>query len=129
ALAQLQEARQAEGRRLADMMRERAVEIRAITVQVETHMPQILADYRDRLGRKLHDAVSNAFPGGFQHISGTELSERLAHEATLFTLRIDVAEELSRLQSHLTELERILSGKSGDGGGKGKNSGSPGKRL
>ena len=69
--------------------------------------------------------METAFPGGFNHISGTELSERLAQEANLFALRIDVAEELSRLRSHLEELRHLL----GDGGGKpasGKNAGSAG---
>jgi uncharacterized protein (TIGR00255 family) len=73
--------------------------------------------------------VESAFPGGFTHISGAELSERLSQEANLFALRIDVAEELSRLRSHLEELRHLL----GDGGGKPasgkKNAGSAGKRL
>ena len=68
--------------------------------------------------------METAFPGGFNHISGAELSERLAQEANLFALRIDVAEELSRLRSHLEELRHLL----GDGGGKSgkKNAGSAG---
>lgn len=130
ALAQLQEARLAEGARLAGMMRERAAAIHDIVEHVDSLLPQIQADYRERLARKLHDAVTAAFPGGFQHISGTELSERLTHEATLFTLRIDVAEELSRLKSHLTELDRILAGDAAAGKGKAaKSGGSAGKRL
>ncbi|MNV85696.1 hypothetical protein D3C71_1796680 [compost metagenome] len=73
--------------------------------------------------------MESAFPGGFTHISGTELSERLSQEANLFALRIDVAEELSRLRSHLEELRHLLT----DGGGKAasgkKHAGSAGKRL
>lgn len=130
ALAQLQEARTAEGARLAATMREHAAAIHDIVSHVAQLMPQIQADYRERLARKLHDTVETAFPGGFQHISGAELSERLTHEATLFTLRIDVAEELARLQSHLAELDRILAGDAASLKGKaGKNGGSVGKRL
>lgn len=124
-LAQLQQARAAEGARLAEVMREKARAIGEVLEQVQAHLPRILADYRERLGRKLRDAVETAFPGGFQQIGGAELSERLTQEATLFTLRIDVDEELARLKSHLAELERILAGKAGRGGA----SGSPGKRL
>ena len=127
ALAQLQDARVAEGARLAGIMRERADAIGEIVTQIQGQLPQILADYRERLGRKLRDAVESAFPGGLQSITGAELSERLTHEATLFTLRIDVDEELSRLGSHRAELDRILSGSATPG--KGKASGSPGKRL
>ncbi len=127
ALAQLQDARMAEGARLAGIMRERAIAIGEVVAQIQAQLPQILTEYRERLGRKLRDAVEAAFPGGLASISGAELSERLTHEATLFTLRIDVDEELSRLGSHLTELERILDG--GGSAARGKASGSPGKRL
>jgi uncharacterized protein (TIGR00255 family) len=96
---------------------------------VQAHLPQLLADHRDRQAAKLRESVESAFPGGFTHISGAELSERLSQEANLFALRIDVAEELSRLRSHLEELRHLLS----DGGGKAaagkKSAGSAGKRL
>jgi len=123
ALAQLQQARQREGERLAAMMRDCAQKVGAIVDQVETHLPALLAEHRERLAAKLREAVESAFPGGFAHISGPELSERLAQEATLFALRIDVAEELSRLRSHLEELRHILEGSGG------KRGGSAGKRL
>jgi uncharacterized protein (TIGR00255 family) len=116
ALGQLQRAREREGQRLGAMIAERAAGVLEVVTQVEKHLPQLVSDYRERLARKLREAVDTAFPGGFQHIKGDELSERLAHEATLFGLRIDVAEELSRLRSHLTELDRLLAGKGADRG-------------
>ena len=115
ALTQLQEGREREGQRLAAMMRECADGVGRIVETVESHLPQLLAEHREKLAAKLRESVETAFPGGFNHISGTELSERLAQEANLFALRIDVAEELSRLRSHLEELRHLL----GDGGGKG----------
>lgn len=108
ALDQLQAARLSEGRRLAEIMAEHTRAMREITARVEAQMPSIVAEYQARLARKLRETVEAAFPGGFQHIGGVELSERLSHEASLFSLRIDVAEELSRLKSHLVEVERIL---------------------
>ena len=65
-----------------------------------------------KLAAKLRESVESAFPGGFAHITGAELSERLSQEANLFALRIDVAEELSRLHSHLAELRQLI-GKGG----------------
>lgn len=114
ALTQLQEGREREGQRLAAMMRECADGVGRIVETVESHLPQLLAEHREKLAAKLRESVETAFPGGFNHISGAELSERLAQEANLFALRIDVAEELSRLRSHLEELRHLL----GDGGGK-----------
>jgi uncharacterized protein (TIGR00255 family) len=112
ALAQLLEGRQREGSRLALAMLETSKQVSAIVSDVETLMPVLLATQRDKLAQKLKDTLHNAFPNGFTHISGAELSERIASESSLFALRIDVAEELARLKSHLTELEYLLSGQS-----------------
>src|SRR5690606_30359387 len=135
ALAQLQEGREREGQRLAAIMLECADGIARIVESVDTHLPQLLADHREKLTNKLRESMETAFPGGFTHISGAELSERVAHEANLFALRIDVAEELARLRSHLEELRHLLSGSDGAGTKKGKADGkrnaggSAGKRL
>lgn len=129
ALEQFQAARRSEGARLVQGMQEQAAAIAAIADQVEELLPVVLNDYRERQARKLREAVEQAFPGGWQHISGAELSERLAHEASLFSLRIDVAEELARLRSHVTELRQILQGNPAQPA-RGKNgTGSVGKRL
>jgi uncharacterized protein (TIGR00255 family) len=131
ALEQMQQARAREGARLAAMMRECADGVAGIVDSVETHLPQLLADHREKLAAKLRESIEAAFPGGFAHISGPELSERLAQEATLFALRIDVAEELSRLRSHLEELRHLLGDDQAKtpAGKPGKKSGSAGKRL
>ncbi|CAM4090351.1 YicC/YloC family endoribonuclease [Bordetella tumulicola] len=133
ALTQLKEGREREGQRLAAIMMECADGVARIVESVETHLPQLLTDHREKLANKLRESVETAFPGGFNHISGTELSERLAHEANLFALRIDVAEELARLRSHLEELRHLLGGAENNGGKadskRGSAKGSAGKRL
>ncbi len=131
ALEQLIDGRLREGARLAQTMLDTASDVRAIVDLVETHMPDLLQAQRDKLATKLRETVQNAFPSGFTHITGTELSERIASESSLFALRIDVAEELARLKSHLTELEFLLNKESAQGKQKSsaKNTGSTGKRL
>ena len=132
ALAQLTEGRLREGERLAAAMLTTSGQMQEIVLEVESHMPALLAIQCDKLAQKLRETVSSAFPGGFTHISGAELSERIASESSLFALRIDVAEELARLRSHIVELEFLLSGKKREGSGRGpggKDPGSVGKRL
>ncbi len=131
ALEQLVDGRLREGARLAQTMLDTANDVRAIVDLVETHMPNLLQTQRDKLATKLKETIQNAFPSGFTHISGTELSERIASESSLFALRIDVAEELARLKSHLTELEFLLNKDSALAKQKSsaKNTGSTGKRL
>jgi len=128
ALKELLEARTREGRRLADTMLDTAKAIDEIVERVETHMPQILQEQQQKIAERLHEALHTISPDGFDLISGDELSARIAQEASLFSLRVDVAEELTRLRSHVKELEHILSATS-EASPKGTRKGSAGKRL
>lgn len=144
ALAQLQASRGREGARLAEMMRECAHGIELIINDVEQRVPQLLEEHQNKLAGKLRETLEAANPAGFAQISGEELSARIAQETSLFSLRIDIAEELSRLRSHLGELKHLLgdsdANKSADQGatqssaapgsqaGR-KSTGSVGKRL
>jgi uncharacterized protein (TIGR00255 family) len=108
ALIELTAGRLREGQRLAKAMLDTAQQINQIASDVEQKMPILLSLQKERLAQKLRETIQNAFPSGFTHITGPELSERLASESSLFALRIDVAEELARLKSHLTELAFLL---------------------
>ncbi len=133
ALEQLQAARLREGQRLAVMMLECSHAMADIVNQVEADLPALLTAHQEKINTRLHDALLAASPEGFAQISGQELSARIAQEASLFSLRIDVAEELSRLRSHMAELNHLLSeGETGGGaatGGTKNRKGSTGKRL
>lgn len=129
ALIELNAAREREGQWLVEIMREYARQMHTIVATVETALPALLADHQEKITTRLREALESISPDGFAQIKGEELSARIAQEASLFGLRIDVAEELSRLKSHIAELDHLLSG-SGNGGEKqNKNSGSAGKRL
>lgn len=129
ALTELLAGRRREGQRLSLAMLELAGQIGQIVNDVEQKMPELISTQKERLAQKLRETIQNAFPGGFVHISGPELSERLASESSLFALRIDVAEELTRLKSHLTELEFLLNDGNDSELKKKTSRGSPGKRL
>lgn len=131
ALTELLSGRKREGHRLSLAMLETANEMGQIVEAVEQQMPLLIQTQKERLAQKLRDTMQQAFPSGFSHISGPELSERLATESSLFALRIDVAEELTRLKSHLTELGYLLKDAPELSGKQKGNSarGSVGKRL
>src|SRR5690606_17996954 len=128
ALAELQANREREGQRLAAMMLECATAAAVIVDEVEKDLPAVLAEHQQKIVSKLRDALLAVNPDGFAQISGEELSARIAQEGALFAMRIDVAEELSRLRSHIAELRHLLGGGQQGAGGK-KSTGSVGKRL
>ena len=89
-------SRAREGARLTDVLRERTARMRAAVAQVEPMVPAAIADYTERLATKLREAVANLD------------EDRIRQEIGVFTAKIDVAEELARLVTHLSEVERVL---------------------
>jgi len=131
ALHALQENCQREGARLAHVMRTYAERIHEIVETVAAKQPELLAEHQDKIARKLRAALQTASPDGFAQISGAELSARIAQESLLFSLRVDISEELTRLRAHGEELRDILAGRNaGDASAQhAASSGSIGKRL
>lgn len=106
ALKQFLAMREREGAELARLIDERLTAMVAETDKVRVRMPVILAHYRERLLGRLTDIK-------------TELNaERLEQEMILFAQKIDVAEEMDRLNAHVVEIRRVL-----------KEGGSVGRRL
>jgi uncharacterized protein (TIGR00255 family) len=108
ALEQLTGTRAREGSRLAQVICEQANQAQAIVDALKTALPDLLKAQSDRVAKRMREAFEQASPGGLAHISAVEISERLHAEASLFSLRADVAEELDRLTLHVTELLQTL---------------------
>ncbi len=106
ALDDMVATRRREGEKLADMIRERVARMRELVAQATPRMPAVVAEYQERLTARLRDAVASLD------------EERVRQEVALYAQRIDVDEELTRLATHLDEVERIL-----------KAGGAAGKRL
>ncbi|MCV0439319.1 MAG: YicC family protein [Hydrogenophaga sp.] len=110
-------AREREGKRLATMLLDRLGQLRQLAQDAQPLVPQLVAQQRqrfiDRWNEALGAGASVATPGNT--VSSDMAQDRALTEATAFAIRIDVAEELTRLDSHLTEIERLLK-KGGDVG-------------
>lgn len=90
-------SRAREGARLTEVLLERAARMRAEVAKVEPMVPAAIADYTGRLATKLREAVANLD------------EDRIRQEIGVFAAKIDVAEELARLITHLGEVERVLA--------------------
>jgi uncharacterized protein (TIGR00255 family) len=100
----LRDARAREGARLVDVLRDRVQQLRALAKQAEPLVPALVQRQQQRFIERWNEALATA------GASDTESPrERALSEAAAFALRIDVAEELARLGSHLEEIERLLS--------------------
>ncbi len=106
ALKDFAATRQREGEKLAGMILERASKMETLVAEVAPRMPEIVSAFEDKLNTRLREALGSAD------------DERVKQELALFAQKIDVAEELSRLGAHLSEVRRVL-----------KQGGAVGKRL
>ena len=98
-------ARETEGQALKALIEQRLEGVSGEVAKVRAHMPEILQWQRERLVAKLEDAEVQLE------------NNRLEQELVLMAQRIDVAEELDRLDGHLRNARQNLS----EGGNVGKN--------
>ena len=118
-LGNLQQARQTEGAQLAQSLQTRIEQLRELSQRAAPLIPQLVAQQRQRFLDKWQEAMQmGGMAGGAGTLSAEAANDRALSEATAFALRIDVAEELVRLQAHLDTIEALL-----------KQGGELGKRL
>ncbi len=109
ALEQFDAARVREASRLGQNMLGLNKAIKTICQSLAKQMPLLLVQQQERLQQRLTEALTAINPAGYANISGPELSARITQEVSLFGQRVDIAEELTRLDSHTTELAEIFS--------------------
>jgi uncharacterized protein (TIGR00255 family) len=112
-------ARGREGTKLATMLGERVAGLRALAAKAEPLVPLVVEAQRKRFLERFHEALKLADGSADATPASIEQAQtRALAEATAFAIRLDVAEEVSRLRAHLDETERLL-----------KAGGDVGKRL
>ncbi|MDD8060340.1 MULTISPECIES: YicC/YloC family endoribonuclease [Shewanella] len=106
AIDQFIEARGREGEAIKDMLLTRLDGVMEQVNIVREHMPTVMQYQRDKLTNRLADIAGELDPA------------RIEQEMVLLAQKQDVAEEMDRLEAHVTEARRIL-----------KKGGSEGRRL
>ncbi|MES2415532.1 MAG: YicC/YloC family endoribonuclease [Pseudomonadota bacterium] len=106
ALKELLSAREREGARLKTMLIDRTAQLRSLSEQAVPMVPKLVEQQKNKFLERWQEAMalpdSKALPEAAQ--------DRALSEATAFAIRIDVAEEITRLASHLDEIDRLLEG-------------------
>jgi uncharacterized protein (TIGR00255 family) len=106
ACAGLSEAREREGEKLVAILMERIERLRRLALEAQPLVPQVVQRQQQRFLERWQEALN--VTGGTQSVPAQTLQERAMSEAAAYALRIDVAEELSRLAAHLEEIARLL---------------------
>lgn len=110
------DSRRREGAALEAMLIQRIDTMEAIVKRITPLIPQVIAQFQQKAVERMQEALGLA--NNTSALSRQEVFERIRQEVTLYGIRIDVSEELSRLSAHLAETRHIL-----------KKGGQVGKRL
>ena len=97
ALEQFNSTRNREGTQLKEYIESRLISVSQQVTQVEQEMPAIIKKHRDMI------------LGRFEEMKVSVDPERLEQEMVMLAQRLDVAEEINRIQTHVTEVTRVLS--------------------
>ncbi|MBQ3107842.1 MAG: YicC family protein [Firmicutes bacterium] len=101
AVDKLNEMRAVEGRKLAEDILMRGDLIRSKVQEIETRAPMVAQVYTEKLRSRIKDLLGDAAAG----IS----EERILLEAAVFADKSNITEELVRLDSHILQLNSIIS--------------------
>ncbi len=96
-LEQLVTMREQEGARLAQLVAERLDQLEDLVEKARRRMPEVIAAVRQRLQNRLEE------------VSRTLDAERLEMEMALLAQRLDVDEEMDRLQAHIAAVRQALA--------------------
>jgi uncharacterized protein (TIGR00255 family) len=98
ALGSLIATREREGTRLAKLIRERCDKLARCVSRVKERMPQVLTEVRTRILDRIEEVRAELDPN------------RLEQELALLAQRLDVDEEMDRMEAHILEVQSALSG-------------------
>ncbi len=108
AMADLLASRAREGARLADMLLGHTAQLRALAANAAPLIPELVAQQKQKFIDRFMQALTANDAASANPISQQAAHDRALTEATAFAIRIDVAEEITRLAAHLDEIDRLL---------------------
>ncbi|MDB5844217.1 MAG: hypothetical protein JWP79_1527 [Polaromonas sp.] len=106
AVHELMAAREREGARLSLMLQDRTAQLRALAESAVPMVPKLVEQQKTRFLERWKEALALGSSSVLPEIA----QDRALTEVTAFAIRIDVAEEITRLASHLDEIDRLLAG-------------------
>ncbi len=101
ALAQLVASRETEGAALDEMIRDRCSQVSAIVAELREHRPAMIAALREKWESALDEKI--------EQWRDSVSEGRLEQELVMLAQKLDVAEELDRLDTHVGEVLNVLA--------------------
>lgn len=95
------EMREAEGASLLADLKKNAAAAAKVTSRIEKRMPKVVREHHRSLKKRVSELIGDS--------NGSVKDSDLARELALIAEKLDVSEELSRLESHLEQFDKVLA--------------------
>lgn len=89
--------RQTEGEALAQDVSDNLLQLKNRAIQLKEYAPTVVNQYKDRITKRMQD-----------YLSGQIDEARIVTEVAVFAERVDINEELTRLNSHIQQFQKTL---------------------
>ncbi|MDH5191857.1 MAG: YicC family protein [Gammaproteobacteria bacterium] len=93
---ELVDTRLREGEKLKQIIEQRLSAMRDVVLQVKDRVPEVLVQMREKLEARLEEIKTEVDPA------------RVEQELVMLTQRLDVDEEMDRLETHIEEVSRVI---------------------
>ena len=93
---ELVDTRLREGEKLKQIIEQRLSAMREVVLQVKDRVPEVLVQMREKLEARLEEIKTEVDPA------------RVEQELVMLTQRLDVDEEMDRLETHIEEVSRVI---------------------
>ncbi len=100
AIAQLQQSRETEGKALEEMIRQRCGQVTDIVAELRKRRPEMMAALREKWTTALDEKL--------EQWRDAASESRLEQELVMLAQKLDVDEELDRLDTHIAEVLNVL---------------------
>lgn len=101
-------SRAREGAALRSAIEMRLTTMEDIVQRITPLIPQLISQFQNKAMQRMQEALGVSPDAANLTVTREEAMERIRQEVTIYGIRIDIAEELSRLGVHLVETRQIL---------------------
>lgn len=100
-------SRNEEGNKLAEIMLRQCDEIEKLVKELQPKVPEIINALKAKLQARLAEALTDELSNK-SSLTAEEVNDRIRMEVTLFATKIDVAEEMDRLLTHIFKIRAAV---------------------
>ena len=109
AISALRAAREREGEQLTQVLLDKVNGMAEVLEHLKPQLPEFLAHYEQKIRERMNESLDKVLQERGAQLSTEDLNERVRQEVALHSVRIDVTEEMDRLNTHFAEVRRILN--------------------